>query len=55
MDGGPSWGEEHAHFWLAHVASLKRDKSTARNHLAQALLIAPDLKIAQVSLAQIGR
>ncbi|MEL7023756.1 MAG: hypothetical protein AAGL69_08400 [Pseudomonadota bacterium] len=55
MDGGPTWGEEHAHFWLAHVASLNRDTSAARDHLEQALLIAPDLKIAQVSLARIGR
>lgn len=55
MDGGPTWGEEHAHYWLAKVAMLQRDKALARDHLEQALLIAPDLKLAQVSLAELGR
>jgi len=55
MEGGPTWGEEHAHYWLAYIAQLQRDKSLARDHLEQALLIAPDMKLAQVSLAEVGR
>ncbi|MEO0575278.1 MAG: hypothetical protein AAF004_07430 [Pseudomonadota bacterium] len=54
-DGFPSWGEARVHLWLSRVATLTGDATAARDHLEQALLIAPALKPAKQMLAAIGR
>ena len=48
--GYPTWGEARVHVWLAKVATLANDPTTARDHLEQALLIAPALQSAQTAL-----
>ena len=53
--GGPSWGEEQAHYWLGYIATLRGDKVTAREHLERALLIAPEHGDARVAFAALGR
>ena len=52
--GAPGWGEEQAHFWLANVAVRLGDKVAARDHLEQALLIAPQMRAAQAQFARLG-
>lgn len=52
--GAPNWGEEQAHFWLANVAARLGDKLAARDHLEQALLIAPQMRAAQRQFASLG-
>ena len=37
----PSWGEEHAHVWLAEVLRRDGDPQAARDHLEQSLLLSP--------------
>ena len=37
----PSWGEEHAHLWLAEVLRREGDPQGARDHLEQSLLLSP--------------
>lgn len=54
-DGFPAWGEARVHLWLSRVANLTGDSKMARDHLEQALLIAPELKPAKTMLAALGR
>ncbi len=51
----PGWGEEQAHFWLADVSERLGDRVAARDHLEQALLIAPQMRVAQNRFANLGR
>lgn len=37
----PSWGEEHAHAWLAEALRLDGDLQAARDHLEQSRLLSP--------------
>ena len=53
--GHPDWGEEQAHLALSSVYTRLGDKAAARDHLEQALLIAPQLTAAKTALANLGR
>ncbi|MEM7764223.1 MAG: hypothetical protein AAF290_09085 [Pseudomonadota bacterium] len=50
----PQWGQEHAHLWMARLALANDDKVAARDHLEQALLIAPDFEMARVEFTSLG-
>lgn len=50
----PQWGEEHAHLWMARLAIINGDKVLARDHLEQAVLIAPQFAAAMRELRGLG-
>ncbi|MEN7342140.1 MAG: hypothetical protein AAAFM81_04325 [Pseudomonadota bacterium] len=54
QDGGPQWGREHAHLWMARLARKDEQPALARDHLEQALLIAPQFAEATRELRDLG-
>lgn len=50
----PQWGEEHAHLWMARLAVIQGNKVAARDHLEQALILAPQFADAQREMRALG-
>lgn len=48
--GAPDWGEAEAHLLLAELAMTRGARGEARDHIEQALLIAPDYSAARTQL-----